>query len=289
MQVTRNCQGWGRLKRPPLAAVLMLALAGVGGIASAVEFDEKIKAPMMKNAVELKTQAQSFATKYREIRAATPALLITDAALARQQVDLRWQLEQAINNGRPVGELAAIGLVSHADGSYSIDPSEHPEWRDLPETMKSTLSSDLVDGVSEALVQRGFRLEDVSTLKAYVAAHDAKAEASAATLPATLGFSRVVRKFDKAGRPVPDALVISHWYQNTRTMVESNRIWAEGLLKALDAQRRRVLLSYFTQEVKGSEFFIPESVSVAIGQTLAAVRLPDFEKRVTAESRGDAP
>jgi hypothetical protein len=202
---------------------------------------------------------------------------------------LAWQLERAVNEGRPLGELETIGFVSRGDGSYSIDLTKHPEWRVLPEAIETSLASDLLDGVCAALLERGFRSEDVSTLKAYVATHDAKAAASAATLPATLGFSRVVRKFDKAGIAVPDALVISHWYQNTRTMIEANRAWAEGLLKTLDAHRRRVLLSYFTDEVRGTRFMVPESVSVAISQTLAVTRLPDFEQRVTAETMGDAP
>ncbi len=133
MPVTSNCQGWRRLKRPPLAAVLMLALAGFGGAAQAVEFDEKLKAPMMKSAADMRTQAKSFATKYREIRAATPAQLITNASLAQQQFDLTWQFERAVNEGRAAGRASRqLGLVNRGDGSYSIDLDEHPEWRHSP-------------------------------------------------------------------------------------------------------------------------------------------------------------
>ena len=140
MQVTRSRHGWGRLKRPPLAAVLMLALAGVGGIANAVEFDETIKAPMMKNATETRAQAKSFAVKYRETRAATPALLITNASLARQQFDLKWQIQRAIDEGKPLDEFAELGLVSQGDGTFGIDMREHPQWETFPETIVGLLA-----------------------------------------------------------------------------------------------------------------------------------------------------
>ncbi len=289
MQLTSNCPGRRRLKRPPLAAVLILALAGFGGSAQAVEFDEKLTAPMMKSPAEFKKQAQDFATKYREVRAAAPAQLITNTALARQQFDLKWQLERAINEHRPLGDIESTGLMVQGNGSYLVDLEKYPEWRVLADTITTNFSSNLLDGTCQALLERGFRPEDVSTLKTYVADHDLKAAVNAATFHPTLQFSRVVKKFDKAGRPVPDALVISHWYQNTRILIETNRAWAEGLLKTLDDQRRRVLLSYFTHEVKGSMFLAPESTSTAISQTLAVVRLPDFEQRLTTETLGDAP
>ncbi len=289
MQVTSNCQGRHRLKRPPLTAVLLFALAGFGGIAQAVEFDEKLKAPMMKSAADWKTQAQAFATKYREIRAATPRQLISNSVLARQQFDLTWQLEHAINERRPLVDIESMGFRAKGDGSYVLDFAEYPEWRSLADTVTANLTSNLLDSICEALLVRGFRREDVSILKTYVAAHDANAAVHAATLRPTLGFSRVVKKFDKAGRPVPDALVISHWYQNTRIVMETHRAWTDGLLDVLDAQRARVLLSYFTNEVQGSLLLIPESDSVAIGQTLAAVRLPDFDQRVSVPPTGGAP
>jgi hypothetical protein len=289
MQVTSNCPGRRRLKRPPLAAVLMLALAGFAGVAQAVEFDEKLKAPMMKSAAEWKTQAQAFATKYRDVRAATPRQLISNPSLAGQQFDLTWQLEQAINERRPLTDIESMGFTPKGDGSYVVDYAKNPEWRAMADIVSANLSSNLLDSICEALLVRGFRPEDVSILKAYVAAHDANAAVHAATLPPTLGFGRVVKKFDNAGRPVPDALVISHWYQNTRIVMETNRAWVDGLLNALDAQRARVLLSFFTNEVQGSLLLSPESVDAAIGQTLAAVRLPDFEQRVSMPTTGGAP
>ena len=285
MQVTSSCQGRRRLKRPPLAAVLMLALAGFGGVAQAVEFDEKLKVPMMKSAGEFSTQAKSFATKCREIHAATPAQLITNAALTRQQFDLSWQLERNISERRPPGNLETMGFVSLGNGGYSVDTRKYPEWRFLGDSIATIFSSNLRDGVYEELLQRGFRSEDVAALKEYIVTHDVKQSTRTATVPIALGFQRVVQKFDKAGRPVPDALVVSYWYQSTRAYFDANRAWSEGLLKTLDDQRVRVLLSYLS-EVDSYRSLTPDSVTEEISGTLASVRSPDFEKRLMSGDGG---
>lgn len=287
MHVTSPCREQRDSRSRTFAAVLMLALAGTGGLAQAAGFDEKLKAPMMKDAADLRTQIESFAPRYREIRAATPMQMITNASLARQQFDLTWQLERAVNDGRPLKEIEAIGFVNHGDGSYSIDVAVHPEWRVQANHIKSGLTSSLLEPICGALVERGFRPEDVAALKNYVSVHDVVAMGRAATASTALAFHRVVQKFDKARRPVPDSLVISYWYQNTRLINETNRAWTEGLLENLDAQRRRILLSYFS-EAPGSFFLIPEGVSAGIGQTLTSVRAPDFEQRVMAIARGEA-
>jgi len=265
----------------------MLALAGAGGVAHAAEFNEKLNAPMMKSVADLQTQVQSFATKYRALDEATPGQMITNASLAKQQFDLSWQLERAINERKPLPDLESLGFVSVGDGGYKIDTRQHPEWRAQGEFIATLLSGKLRDGIFAELLQRGFRPEDVAALKEYVGSHDVKKAAHAARLPVALGFQRVVRKFDKAGRPVPDVLVVSYWYQSTREYLDANRAWSEGLLKSVDAQRARVLLS-FLSELVSFKSLIPESVDVGIVQTLSSIRAPDLEKRLMS-TEGEAP
>jgi len=103
-------------KRPSLAAVLMIALTGIVGVAYAAGFDEKLKAPVMKSTGDFKIQAQTFAKKYTDIRAASPVQLVTSASLARQQFDLIWQVQHAIDQGKPLDELAGVGIVRVGDG-----------------------------------------------------------------------------------------------------------------------------------------------------------------------------
>lgn len=288
MHVTSPCPHGRRLSmRRPLAAVLMLALAGAGGLAHGAGFDETMKAPMMKSAVDLTSQIESFATRYRAVRDATPAQLVTNVPLSRQQFDFSWQLERAVNERQPLGDLEALGFTSLDNGGYKIDTRLHPEWRLQGEYIATMFSSNLREGVFVELQERGFRPEDVAALREYVASHDVKQAARGATLPVALAFQKVVRKFDKAGRPVPEALVVSYWYQSSREYSESNRLWSEGLLNSLDAQRQRVLLSYLSELVSFKSLF-PESVEEGIRQTLATIRSPDLEKQLTL-MQGEAP
>lgn len=288
MQITRNRHRWGLATRRPFAALLLLALAGVGSIANAIEFDEKLKAPAMKNVSELHTQAQSFAARFGEIRAATPAQLITNSTLARQQFDFKWQVQQAIDQRKPIEELADLGFVEQPDGSFNIDLSAHPEWDDLPLTLVAALTGPTFEQWAPALIQRGFRPEDIKTLSNYVATHDVNKLAVSAGLPLALGFGRTVRKYDKLKIPVPDSLVVSYMYQRQRLASETNRTWTDGALKALDAQRGRILLS-LSLEMKSQATWVPEDPAAAIAEKLAQVRQPDFENQLSAEAKGVAP
>jgi hypothetical protein len=274
--------------RPPFAAMLMLTLATLTGMAQAVEFDEKVRAPMMKGAAEFKAQAQALAARYAAIREAAPEQLIRDPALAREKFDLRWQVQSAIDGRQPLDGFDALGLTPRGDGSYSVDMGEHPEWNDLHELMAGMLSRANLESTGPALVSRGFRPEDVETLRQYVAAGNPDTTAAAATLPITLGFGRTVRKYDKIKRAVPEAVVSSYLYQRTRVSSESNRLWVQGLFDRLDAQRRRVLLSTFFESTPVT-VWAPENLAAGTAELLAAVRRPDFEERVKAEAMGAAP
>jgi hypothetical protein len=288
MHVTSSRQGRRHSKRRPFAAVLMLALAGAGGLAHAAGFDEKLKAPMMKSAAQTHAQAKEFGARFREVRAATPSQVVTNAALAREGFDLRWQVEHAIDERQPLENFAELGFESLGNGSYKVNLNEHPEWGDLPSGMVSILSGPNLDPLADALGQVGFRPEDISTLKNYVRARNPRLASKSATLPVALAFAKAVRKFDRARRPVPDALVLSYVYQTSRAISESDRLWAAELLKQFDAQRARVLLSTFMEFPATGEWH-PTDPDRVIASQLAAVRLPNFDELARAEAKGVAP
>ena len=286
MYVPSNCQDKRRHRwRPAFAMMVALAFAHH---AQAAGFEEKLKAPMMKSQAALHSQAQAYAARFVAVRDASPEQLIRNSALAREKFDLRWQIESAIDGRQPLDEFAALGLTPRGDGSYSVDLGEHPEWDALHESMAGILSRTNLEATAPELVNRGFRPEDVVTLKEYIAANNPDAAAATATLPIALGFGRTVRKYDKIKRPVPDAVVISYLYQRARASSESNRLWVQGLLDRLDAQRGRILLSSFL-EMKPVSVWAPENLAAGIAALLAEVRRPDYEARVKAEAKGVAP
>jgi hypothetical protein len=288
MHVTSSCRGRRPSKRRSFAAVLMLAVAGAGGLAHGAGFDEKVKAPMMKSAAQTYAQAKEFGARYREIRAATPSQVITNASLAREKFDLKWQVEHAIDERKPPENLAELGFESLGNGAYKANLNEHPEWDDLAGGMVGILTGPNLGPLAEALTQIGFRQEDVATLKDYVSSHNPLAASKSASLPIALGFAKTVRKFDGAKRPVPDALVLGYVYQTARAVDESNRLWAAELLKQFDAQRARVLLSTFIEFPVTGEWH-PTDPALVIASQLGTVRLPNFDELAKAEAKGVAP
>jgi hypothetical protein len=274
--------------RPMLAAAMAVTFVVLAGSAPAAGFDEKLKAPAMRDAAELRSQARSFASRFGEVRAAMPDQLIRDAALARKKFDLTWQIQRAIDQHQPLDEFASVGIVDRGDGSYSVDMGEHPEWYDLHETMAGILVRANLDATGPALLARGFRPEDLVVLKDYVAAHNPAKAAASEVLSVVISFGRTIRKFDRIKQTVPESMVTSFFYQRARTASESDRRWVEGLLQRLDAQRGRILLSTFT-EMKPTAVWLPEDWSATAAAFITQARQPDFEARVTAEAKGVAP
>lgn len=280
MQVNSPCPSRRHAMPRPFAALLMLALAGVGSLAHGMGFDESLRAPMMKSAADFKTQAQSFAAKFRAVRDAAPAQMVTDASLARQQFEMSWQLERAVNERRPLSEPESLGLVSMENGGYQIDTRENPQWRAQGEYIATMFKSNVREGTFNELRERGFRPEDIEALRTYIGSHDVDVASQAATQSVARAFQAVVRKFDRAAKPVPDALVMSYWYQSGRAFQEANRTWSEGLLKTIDAQRQRVLSSYLA-ELVSFKSLTPSSVEEGIRQTLEAIRSSHLDKGLT--------
>ena len=273
--------------RPRLMAAMVTGVA-IAGVVQAAGFDEKLKAPTMRDAGELRSQAASFAVRYAEVRTATPDQLVRDAALTSRRFDLIWQIQRAIDERKPLDDFAPVGIVSRGDGSFGIDMGEHPEWNDLQETMAGMLVREDLDALRPALIARGFRAQDVDILKDYVTANNPARASANEVASVVIGFGRTIRKLDRIKRAVPESTIASYFYQRARAASESDRRWVEGLLQRLDAQRGRILVSIFT-EMKSTAVWAPEDWSETVASFIAQARRPDFEARITAEAKGVAP
>jgi hypothetical protein len=275
-------------RRLRVAAGFVLMFATLSGIAAAVEFDERVKAPLMKDGAALRTQAQSYSARFATLRESGPEELITNQVLAGERFDLSWQIQQAIDVHRPVGDLSAVGFVDRGDGSYSVDLLAFPQW-DVPDRHLSTLLPQMNwDAVSRQLISRGMTPDESAKLGQYFATHDLNAMTAAKTLPLSVGFSRVVRKFDKLKRPVPEALVLSYVYQRARAADEATRQWMADLLQSVGAHGGRIVLSSLA-EGESKSVWSPSDQSAGIADILATVRKTNFEELATAEAQGAAP
>jgi hypothetical protein len=274
--------------RSRYTAVLCLAMSAFAGGAQAAEFDEKLKSPQAKSAAEIKTLAENYSATFARLEAASPSETVTDKTLFLDHFDLRWQVQLAIDEKRPLGDLSAAGLERHDDGSIRIDLAEHPQWDPFPRKIASLLPTMNLENVGPLLVNRGFRESDVTALGNYIATHDLKAATYSKTLPIAVSFSRLVKKLDKLRVPVSNRLVFSYLYQRNKAEALAQLEWAQGLLGVLDAQRVRVLHSYLS-ELKGVSMWAPDDIESGIAGLLALVRLPDYEQRAAAEAKGVKP
>ena len=276
-----------RLRRGTLAAGLLFWLAGIASLAQAVEFDEKLKAPMARGGAELKSIAEGYSASFARLRDASPAEQVTNKVLAAERFDLAWQIDRALEDKRPLEDLSALGLVKHENG-FRIDYNAFPQWQPFPEMLASLMPTLNLDTVGPLLVNRGFRESDVVALRNYVETHDLQAATNARTLPIAISFSKVVRKYDKIKRPVGKDVVFSYLYQREKAGAEARRAWSEGLIQLLDDQRVRVLHSYFA-ELQGTGYWTASDSEAGVASLLAAMRLPDFEQRATVEAKGGTP
>lgn len=274
-------------RRGRVAAVLLLWLASMAGAAQAVEFDEKLKAPMAVGGTQLKSTAQSYSANFARSRELPAAEAVRNKALCLEHFDLVWQINRALDDGRPLEDLSALGLVKH-EGGLRIDYNAFPQWQPFPETLSTLLPTLTMDSAGPQLINRGFRESDVAELRGYLETHDLKAATSARTLPIAISFSKVVKKYDKLKRPVGKDVVLSFLYQRGRVEAEARRAWSEGLIRTLDDQRVRILQSYFA-EMQGIGYWLPSDADAGVASLLAVMRQPDFEQRATAEARGVTP
>jgi hypothetical protein len=270
--------------RPPLAAALMLTLAALTGSAQAVEFDASLRAPMMKSQGELKSQAQNFSARYKAIRESAPEQLLEEPALAREHFDLAWKVKRAIDERRPLDELAEVGIVSDVNGYVRIDFNAYPQWLPYEERFAALLVEPNMEGLGKELMQRGFRASDVAALGSYLSTHDLERASAERALPVALSFNRLVQKFDRTKRAVEPALVLSFVYQREKVRSDATREWAAGLLQTLDAQRVRILFEYVS-EPESFGYWTPTEQSIALSGILSMVRRPDFEQQAIAEAR----
>ena len=271
-----------------LAPGLFVVLAAFAGIAQAVDFDEKLKAPQAKGAAEIKALAENYSTTFARLDAASPAASVTDRSLYMDFFELKWQINRALDEKKPLQDLSAVGLVKREDGSLSIDLGANPQWDPLTQKLSTLLPSMDLKTLGPMLINRGFRESDLVTLENYLATNDLKASMKAKTLPMAISFSRVVKKYEKLKLPVSRGLVFSYLYQRSKAEAQEEQRWAEGLLNALDAQRARILQSYFS-EMKGQAVWAASDVDTGVATLLSTMRLRDFEQRATEEARGVAP
>src|SRR5688572_3754879 len=115
-------------KRSKASVVLMLA-ACAALQAQAAPFDEKLLAPRVTTSQALRAKLEAhFATFERKQREADPAAFLRDRLAHKQWSDVYFAVQLALEEGKPLADLAQFGLLPQPDGSRAVDLREFPQW-----------------------------------------------------------------------------------------------------------------------------------------------------------------
>jgi hypothetical protein len=255
---------------------LFVLLATAAFAAQAVEFDEKLKAPMAASGAELKSRIEALAVKGGAADAQARVDEVRSQSFARQRFEARWLLGRMIDARKPLPELEALGFVAREDGGYAVDTEEHQEWRPLQNNLLIFADPEIIDSVGAALLARGFEPGDLEVMRNYVRQHDLKRMCSEDQLALLLSAGKMAKKRQKLKLPVDDRFMWSFFYQKASQLEESERRWAAGLLNSLTPHSQRALASYFS-EGSGTMTIIPTDDSAAIAYERELLLNPDLE------------
>jgi hypothetical protein len=230
-----------------LRASVILSLAALHAtVISAGPFDERVKAPKVTTDQALQSQLKAFFDTYqRKQREADPAAFIRDRAAHKQWADAHFSVIRALEAGRRLDDLAAFGFIAESDGSYTVDLKKFPQWDPLDGQLSAFLNLDVLERYVPTLEARGFRDEDIATLRTYVSTHDPRQLTYAEGKPLVESFAKRVQKRAASGQQPDLEEVEAYRYQKDRIKREARRQWAVGLMDRLDNQRQRILVSFF--------------------------------------------
>jgi hypothetical protein len=228
-------------------ACLLLALF-LAVPAQAVPFDEKLKTPRATSAQALRPKFEAhFATFERRQQEADPAAFIRDQVAYRQWSDLYFSVQLAIEEQIPLEGLGSFGLVARPDGRYTVDLHQYPQWEPLDQRLDRLTNEEVFESYVPALEARGFRDEDVETLRKYLASNDPRVTIQVEGRQLVDTFARRLQAQRKGGQSLNLQEVLAYRYQKSLMRAEAGRRWAVSLLDALDPQRQRILASFLDE------------------------------------------
>lgn len=165
--------------------------------------------------------------------------LLHDAEASGEFVDLKWQLQQAINRGTPPTDLEDIGVTARSDGAVEIDLKKAPQWSPLQEKLRILEQPGMLDFLESSLRERGFQDKDFTALKQYFIEHPSKQVVTVANRPLVNQFVATIRS--SQGATLQQGRGFN--YQRDRNAFNARRQWALGLMDNLDPQAQRILAS----------------------------------------------
>jgi hypothetical protein len=258
--------------------LLALPLVALVASASAVEFNENLRAPLVRSGAELKPRLESYSALVESLREREPLDVVKNASLVRERFDVEWSLGRLVDARQSLPELEALGFTARPNGGYSVDTHAHPEWRPLDRSLLMLVNANFLEGSGQEFLVRGMSPEQLDVLRQYVASHDLERMRDESKLRIGLAASKVAKKLQKLKR-LDDNFMWSYLYQKSLGDTEAIQRWASGLLETLQPQSQRIVMSYFAEQ-RGSWSITPTPMDAALQYERELLLRPDFEQLV---------
>jgi hypothetical protein len=275
-------------KSKRLIASVIWLLATLLGTAHAAPFDARIKSPPAAAPEEAQARLKAhFDTFERKRQEDTPAAFVRDSAAHKQWSDLYYSITLAMDEGKPLDNLAEFGLVRKDDGTYTVDLKKFPQWMLLDSRLFIFTDPDVFEGCVPILKARGFRDSDISAVRKYLATHDPRQLMLPGSKTLADTFAARVRQRDKAGLSTDMQEARAYFYQKRRIQDEGQRQWALGLIDTLDKQRQRILSSFFDEFGASQQTYgLPsEPFDAVLEAQVATLRSGEYQKLISHEEQ----
>lgn len=231
-----------------MAGVMVALAASLAIPAQAAPFDEKLRAPRVTTPQALRAELKAhFETFERQRRDPDPAAFVRDRLAHRQWSDLYFSVKLALDEGKPLPDLAEFGLLPQPDGTHGVDLREFPQWEPLDSRLFILTNPEVFESSVPTLEARGFRASDLDALRIYLAAHDPRLATYAEGRQLVETFAKRLQAQRQARQALNLQEVLAFRYQKASIKAEAKRRWALGLLDTLDRQRQRILASFLEE------------------------------------------
>lgn len=272
-------------KPKSLVAGVMLTFATLlAGPIHAASFDEKLQAPRAATSQALSTRLKAHFATFDRMQQQDPAAFIRDRAAHRQWSDLYFAVKLAMDERVPLKDLATYGLIAAPDGTYAVDLKAFPQWEPLDSRLYVLSNPEVFESYVPSLEARGFRADDVSVLRIYLATHDARLAMHADGRQLIETFAERLGRQKQAGQRPNLQDVLALRYQKASIKAEAKRQWAVGLLDALDKQRQRILVSLLDERESDLKFDAPaEPLDSTLEKEVQPIVSGEYAQTLAAE------
>ena len=196
--------------------------------------------------------------------------------------DLRWQLQDLLNQGATLTGFEDVGIRAREDGrSVILDLERFPQWRPFDGFVAGLANPELFRAIVPEMKKHGLSEKDLQTLTTYLTNTDLDARRFRLSKSLFGTYSRVVDAEEAEAHELSRAYV----YEATHKRFELDHAWAVGLFDQLDQRGQRAIAAAFDESTRRTTLVMgsdgkPEEIT---GRFVAMFRSAQFQTHMQKE------